>query len=109
LELNRSATHLKQILHLVRSAIGARFRRIVHQVHPALVAGSAPTLGLSYKTGQKPINSVSVRSGGIRPAGLCVHRLKMSHNIHHVTAGILDKKTPHAPRLYHLLGFRFDR
>jgi hypothetical protein len=39
LELNRSATHLKQILYLVRSAIGARFRRIVQQVHPVFVAG----------------------------------------------------------------------
>jgi hypothetical protein len=27
LELNRSATHLKQILHLARFAIGGRFRR----------------------------------------------------------------------------------
>jgi hypothetical protein len=28
LELNRFATHLKQILHLALSEIGARFRRI---------------------------------------------------------------------------------
>jgi hypothetical protein len=42
LQLNRSATQLKQILHLVRSAMGAHFSRIVQQEHPVFVVGSAP-------------------------------------------------------------------
>jgi hypothetical protein len=42
LQLNRSASHLKQILHLLRSAIHARFSRIVQQEHSFLSLAAPP-------------------------------------------------------------------